>query len=631
MNRIKDNWTESDIFHASDLNDISGLANELVDEQQTVINDEQAGNNCTYSSNKAIECINTALGTVINDEQIGEDTAYSSGKVDELVENSPFNIEIVDDLPVEGEENILYMSPSDSTPEPSDCMPMLMYNGVGGVINIDTDYFYDERVRELNNISIGDVIRYKEPDTNTQTFLRTRRRLRDFLAFYNYVETAATLFSGEYNIGETFTASSTMGNDFLVTSYDSMDLGIGWSEINGITGSIGVETGKVYRLTGYSQISDRNINMDGGFTNKYDTYVATFEDVTEQVSVADHNVDYLGSIFIKNKPRANQYVVLSEIDKDELMGTVDYNGDMANNMNSQSEYILQVTNGVLGALTLQDGHCYRLKDRYMLKAKNIGGNCIFSQVLGRCGAEALVYEEVLRDEEADYEDIEFVPGAMWVSNHVYGERIKWGWPILSNANGYYFNSEVKAYEIPSGLKVGDVVKITGYNPWGADSGIAPDMPSESQIRAIGGGLLIEKAYCVTSAGTNISTSIGQNEILDEMIARGVNLLYGIISAQQWEKDERYRLTRLCRVDSKQLFGEFPGYFGGNATIEGFVPVFEKVSNTENVDYEVSGLPGVILSIVGKAQTRNKWMWIDGEWERIGEMPIPSKLIGSLLS
>lgn len=624
MNRIKDNWTESDIFHASDLNDISGLANELVDEQQTVINDEQAGNNCTYSSNKAIECINTALGTVINDEQIGEDTAYSSNKVDELVKNSSFSIEIVDDLPVEGEENILYMSPSDSTPEPSDCMPMLMYNGVGGVINIDTDYLGDERVYKLNNISIGDVIRYKEPDTNTQTFLRTYRTP------IFYVDKTTTLFSGEYNIGETFTASSTMGNDFLVTSYDSMDLGIDWSQIYGITGSIGVETGKVYRLIGYSQISDRNINMDGGFTDKYDTYVAIFEDVTEQVSVADHNVDYLGSIFTKNKARTKQYAVLSEIDKNKLMGTVDY-GDMANNMNSQSEYILQVTNGVLGTLTLQDGHCYRLKDRYMLKAKNIGGNCVFDKVLDRYGAEALVYEEVLRDEEADYEDIEFVPSAMWVTGHVYGERIKWGWPIWSNANGYYFNSNLKAYEIPSGLKVGDVVKITGYNPWGADSVMAPDMPSESQIRAIGGDLSIKKAYCVTSAGTNISTSIGKNEMLGRINARGANLLYGIISAQQWEKDECYRLTRLCRIDSKQLFGEFPGYFGGDATIEGFVPVFEKVSNTENVDYEVSGLPGVILSIVGKAQARNKWMWIDGEWERIGEMPIPpSKLIGSLL-
>lgn len=576
MNHIKDNWTESDVFRASDLNALAGLVNELMDKQQSVINDSQHGNSTTYSSNKSIEAIAESQFGVINDEQEGVDSTYSSDKVEEEIENASFKAAIVDELPEEGEENTMYFTPAEDKVNHKFRMPMITYNSGDGIVKIDTRYLFGYReyvdIEQLSGISIGDVIKYKKPDTTSQKCMSTY----DGGDTWCYVSTGDTLFAGNYNIGDTFEVTSPSNDDVLITSYN--DIGLNYDYLRGITGKFLVEAGKVYRMTGFEQMPNESIS-DSDFREFYSVFVATFEEAVGETS-ATHTVERLGSIFVKNKPSTKQYSIFSEINKDEIIGSVSVNLDEA----SDEEIILSVVSGISSTITLQDGHYYRLKDRYALKGKNTTGNYMSMCALEGTGAEALIYEEVTNPSTVKYEDIEFVPGALVFMPCLYGTKISAGCVGFATGGLYYVYWQYPLHDVPSGLKIGDVLKITGNNP------IIPIGINES---------------CVTSAETKITIATSDHEYV----------LKGIISNQEWAKNERYRLIGLNKINNiSKLFGELP--VGVNVKIEGFVPIFEKISNTENYDYEVNGLPGMILSILGKSQAKDKWMWVNGDWEFI---------------
>lgn len=576
MNHIKDNWTENEVFHASDLNNISRLVNELIDKQGTVINDSNPSTECTYSSNKTLEAIAETQSSVINDEQASGDSTYSSIKVDEEVENSAFKVAVVDELPEEGEESTMYLTPARKTYQVNEVMSM--YIGENNVPTIYTElllFVSSISNSELSGISIGDVVKI---DATVQKCMRT-------YSFYDSntkcnLTTGSTLFKGHYSIGNTFKVTSPDSGDGLITSYNS--IGLDSESVKGITGKIVIESGKVYRMTGFEQIPDESID-NSHFKEVYNAFVATFELVSEEDS-ADYEVEKLGSIFVKKKPSTKQYIVLSEINKNELIGAV-------NAVFSGESYpILNVPSGVTRAITLQDGHYYRLKDRYLLRDKNISGNFMPYLVLTGYMAEALIYEEVDNPSSVKYEDVDFaVPGALCVFPDVYGLK-KCGCTLTEDDGIYKSLWEFSFCEIPKGLMVGDVLKIIGENP-----GI--DFPN------------LGRTLCVTSAKKNISAELDDGELTfktDE-----------ITSTAEWKKNERYRLTDLIKIGNfSQIISELLAEFALNKKIEGIVPVFEKVSDEEEFDYEVNGLPGIIVSITGKAQSKDKWMWADGDWEFI---------------
>ena len=84
MQHIKDYWRESEVFHASNLNEIAAAINELIDKAETIIDDELASLSSTYSSSKIVE----------------------------LLENHGFKTLVVDELPETGENNTIYFVPS---------------------------------------------------------------------------------------------------------------------------------------------------------------------------------------------------------------------------------------------------------------------------------------------------------------------------------------------------------------------------------------------------------------------------------------------------------------------------------------------------------------------------------------
>lgn len=589
MDYVKDNWVEGEVFKDSDLNNIARTLNELADKRENIINDTEAGDNSVYSSNKIEEEAEAAKASVINDEEVSRGSTCSSSKVLETIERSKFKAAIVDELPEVGEENTIYFTPKEDTTEILYKIPMLMYNGENDVISIDMDRFpNDESVGELSGISVGDIIRYKAPDLEEQIFMETTygsHNTGSEIIYSYYVNTGTTLFSGKYNIGDTFKCEQPKNHDCLITSYDNVSMN--WSNLSGVESHTKVVLGNVYRLTGYQQIPDDLIAESDSFKNNYYVYVAKFEEVAGATE-ADHVVERLGSVFVKNKPSTKQYIVPSEIDKERLMGmselTFDY-GDLN----------LQVIDGVVGKITLQDGHCYRLKDRYTLKTKNTCGNYMLTNSALGYGVEALIYEEVSASIIPTYEDIDFVPGAMCLYPHVYNGKIRGGCyscfadGLLATYIPYGF------FDVPANLTVGNTLKITGNNP-------IVDV--------------FDKACCVTSVRDNVF-------LRGDMEA----VIFGISGVVEFEKNECYRLVRLIRLDNGRLNfdDEFSEEMVPGISVEGMIPVFEKVSNPEKIDHEVNGLPGLIISVIGAKQTRDKWMWINGKWERIGGPSIDEEL------
>ena len=85
MQHIKDYWKESEVFHASNLNEIARTINELIDASEI---------------------------SVIEDEQISSGLTYSSAKIVEMIEGAGFHVAVVDELPAIGEHNTIYFVPS---------------------------------------------------------------------------------------------------------------------------------------------------------------------------------------------------------------------------------------------------------------------------------------------------------------------------------------------------------------------------------------------------------------------------------------------------------------------------------------------------------------------------------------
>jgi len=84
MRHIKDYWRESEVFHASNLNEIAKVINSLIDKCEALI----------------------------NDNSISKESTYSSKMIVDLIENAGFKISIVDVLPESGDGRTIYFVPS---------------------------------------------------------------------------------------------------------------------------------------------------------------------------------------------------------------------------------------------------------------------------------------------------------------------------------------------------------------------------------------------------------------------------------------------------------------------------------------------------------------------------------------
>lgn len=601
MNKIKDNWSDGDVLHASDLNKMARAINGIIDGQSSLIDDENAGDNSAYSSNKILSVIEEEKSALINDEQASNETAYSSEKINEKVEDVKLKTLIVDDLPEVGEENTLYLKPAlfvnDGTQPKSPfennqggmmlrsglvpTSPIRAYRNNNNRITLDVDNINNGKGGVMP--SVGDVIKYKKPEIDTVTQTCWQTFFRPQLAGGDKI--TERLFSGLYNVGETFklengnillqsngdTPRAAIPYNFLIESYE--DISIDENKINGITSKIRNSYGSIYRMKSLELIPNESIEGNTDFKNKYDVYVATFEDVTEQVSVADHVVSSLGSIFTKNKLDTKEYAVATSVNEGEL--------NLSSSVAESEEDFASFTNG-LQVMTIQDGHYYRVNDSYRMKLKNIEPSIALAYVSGfKVGGDILIYEEVSHPEE--YIESEIVPFANVYKGIGYKEDVKISFPgymvidreEMPDVHRYYDNRAV-CYTLPEGLKIGDIVKITGDN-----NGIDRETPY----------------VCATSVGSAVYTN-GQ--------------ISNIIESREWAKNETYRFDgyHLCKLNDL-LSTQISSYFGEYY----MVPVFTEVLSLDY--YEVEGLPLVVMGVKGEKALYDKWMWIDGEWEYLG--------------
>ena len=609
MKHVKENWVNTYSFHASDENDIAKNVNELIDRIDEVIDDSQRKSDSTYSSDKTAACIQEAKMKVIDNDNDNETTTFSSRVTKEKIENGVFKLDEVDFLPDDGNKTTIYLTNITNFLDYHEGkMPLITYAGDHNNLMVDMEYFYDDALSEqFGNLSIGDVIEYKKIDENTRSFIHTNV-FYDLFYERHYFEiyTGNTIlnFSENISIGTTFK----LGADY----YCSLAAGasnpyIEYNDLYGITGFIGTYENGVYRITDIIPITDIIHQSDSRFSEKYDVFLVTFEEVGGDVP-ADYTVDALSSVFLKRKQMQEMpYSVLSEIDRDSLVGTVDY--DIRN-----KEYTLQVTGDGLSTLTLEGGKKYRLKDRYLLTGKNVGGNNMFQTCMSLYGVEALAYEEVSDDTPTDYDNIGLMPGAIALYGHSYGERIKGWFPIIERDGDLQIAGIYKSYNIPSELKIGDVLKVTENNEHIPVLDPILQQADQSMLR----GLQINKGKYIAKASTNVSVTLKSEDAANSESTTRIRVktrkitLNGVINWQEWEKDGLYRLTEVRRLDSRQLFGVFQ--YSEDMTMEGFALVFEKEEGDVEPDYNVDGLPGVMLSIVGRSITKDKWMYIDGDWE-----------------
>jgi hypothetical protein len=434
MNHIKNNWLDTDTFHAHDLNEIASVVNELSERQGSIINNEETKLDSTYSSNKIVETIGGAQGRIINDGQSSGDSAYSSSKVDEDVEIASFKAIVVDSLPEVGEPNAIYFTPSKNVVQPveSGCCEMyLEQNSI--ILNPSSDM---ESISEFGSIEVGDVFRYNKPS--------------------------------------------------------------------------GIE---------------------------YDR------------------------------------VVLADIDKSGVL--VDGSGDSRDGLKVIADK---------GTLTLQNGHYYRVKDKYLLKGANSYGELTFSFFSYGYGLEYLAYEEVSNPGEGNYRSVDFFPGAIILEGVLYRDFCSSDYPMVSIDSGMTKNNyhliPVEGFNdgLRRSLRVGDTIKITGENT----------------------GYSGYPFVCVT-------------QVIDDILAmadgsgdeRG--MFDGIISSKEWQIGEFYRFTGLHTILTE------PQSPSDDLVPMYTIPTFEQVTDIEEADYEASALPGVIIRQGRHSQIKDKWIWVDNDW------------------
>lgn len=563
MNHIKDNWSEGEVLHASDLNNIARAINGIIDEQASLVNDEVSSDSSAYSSNKTISTIEESRAALINDDEASESSIYSSSKIEDKVEGVKLKTVMVDSLPDEGEENTMYFTPAQFVSRTGYVMPSAPIPFYKDGDDIIMDSIHHEIGESGGYIpSVGDVIKYKKPviDTTTQTFLRTY--ILDDSTTYPALETGTTFFEGRYNVGETFKVTSNMGRDFIITSHGDITIQA-INYIEGITGYAIIEAGKVYRLTGYEQIPDENITFNEKFTITHDTFVATFEEVVGETS-ADHETQYLGSIFTKNKPNNLQYVIATNIDGEDIRIDGDTRGEKI------------VLYNISQTTPIQDGHYYRVKDSYVLK---IGSNIEVSEFLEMLlmfsiGIEVLVYEEV--SQPIDYIENDIVPFVNLIGEYRYKEDVSFPMPGYKSGaapDTYSDNSDYVILNFPQDIKNGEIVKITKDN-----------------------------------TGHNDNPYVCATEINSSELEYKEGGFYGITNSQEWAKNEYYRFTGYHKVKLPEGYPSWRKYV---------IPTFEKITGTISAKYEVEALPLTCIVWKGDKNAYDKWMWIEDGWEYIG--------------
>lgn len=522
MNHIKDNWSDGEVLHASDLNNIARAINGIIDGQASLINDEVPSDSSAYSSNKTISTIEESKAALINDDEASESSIYSSNKIEEKVEGVKLKTVMVDSLPNEGEENTLYFTPRDfssKTQFPFDFFPpapFLRGENEGIIATLDLMNWLGGLVIQTQSIpSIGDVIKYKRPniDTTTQTFIRTTGYIDSETGdFTTRAYTGDTLFNGNYNIGETFRVISARENDMLITSYENIFVG---NSIEGIETYINIEPGEVYRMTGYEQIPDDSVGFDSDFKNKHNVFVATFV-LVDGAASADHETQYLGSIFIKNKQDTAQYVIPTAIDEEEIT--------FSSAIPDSEQEELSFTKG-MNVITPQDGHYYRVNSIYTMKLKNIASPMVQGAVREfMVKGDVLVYEEVSPVQE--FTEFNVMPLAnIYVGEYAYREDVN----MYANAykteeeesgstKTYYKIDPESMYSVghnfPSEIKIGDIVKVIGENE----------------------GREGTPFVCATSVNYNLSFDDGET-------------ISGITESQEWERGEYYKFTgrHICKI------------------------------------------------------------------------------------
>jgi len=246
--------------------------------------------------------------------------------------------------------------------------------------------------------------------------------------------------------------------------------------------------------------------------------------------------------------------LITNVDEESLRVIIDANAKDGSINNS-------VFNGVT-AVTLQDGHYYRLKDEVVLEGKQFGGNfAFFTFAFG--GAFVLpIFEEVSNPSRVDYEDIPYIPGIFMIQPYSSLIFSKFGIAGYRRNNTYY-ESEQFNFELPD-LQIGQIVKVVGEN-----------------IGYDGNDFLV-----VTEFADTDSESIS-----------------GIVSTSVWRKNEYYRFTGYHNYGGES---EHNG-----ARIKNMVLTFEKITGEVTADYEVPLMPMFAYAINSILE---KHMWIEDEKE-----------------
>ena len=570
MKYLKSNWVEDDNFGADDINEIAKTVNELIDRQDKMINDSSKNDESAYSSDKIVKTADDAMASVIKNGQNGLKTTYSSSMILDIISMNKFRAVAIDTLPRTGNKDTVYLTPSETNTELLLESPLEIYEEDGEII-IDTD----SNDGSLPYLKEGVVFKYKETSEETKKFLRTH--LCGDLCFE--VNIHEPVLEGEFEIGETFRAENGDYDDFVATDVDSTQLHFSYGNIYGITGYQRLGQGYIYKLVEYQKIEDGNVDEDDYYKDKYDTYVAIFECLPDDGSEVDHTVRTISSIFVKYKLPNKKNLMVTRINKNGLIGTSDYDYDIYGN-------VYKLNSDALKTIEPIDGHCYRVKELYTLKAKNIGGISSLYEIFYGNGAQIPVFEDVTRIAKPNIDDVRHVPGVI-TGFQVYCGRKSGGlYSLKDEDNNLYISYMDKSSEIPRNLKVGDILKAAGENPMSEDW----------------------TPFFYAKSASNVHATVNGSEIIWD----------GEIDMEEWETGECYEIKGFYRFGGDKL--ENNDSLGGDEEdmlVEFAIPIFEKKEDNNNYDYEVEILPFVTMSITGKVPAKESWVWINGEWEKIG--------------
>ena len=220
MQHIKDYWRESEVFHASNLNEIARAINELIDKEET---------------------------SIIDDGQASSASTYSSVKIIELLEDYGFKTVVVDELPVVGESNTIYFVPSTDPKEKDVTDEFIWCDGKWeqiGSTRVDFSNYYTKR-------EIDDTVDVIEGMISEKADVLHEHQMEDV----NGLDAA---LAGKSDTGHTHQVSEVSGLQTALDGKSNTGHTHGMSEVGGLNDALAgkSDAGHTHKMNDVSGLSD---------------------------------------------------------------------------------------------------------------------------------------------------------------------------------------------------------------------------------------------------------------------------------------------------------------------------------------------------------------------------------------